>query len=265
MVIAGIGAGALGALLGLGGGIILVPLLNAGLGLPFGHATGLSLVGVLATSSSVAVASSSRRLLNPRLALTLLIFSVGGAKLGAALLGAFSERTFQFIFGATAALVAVVMLARLDKRNVIAQTEVDPGALGGTFFDDDSRQSVVYRVRRLPFAAVASSGAGLLASFAGLGGGILVVPALNSWCGVPIRVAAATSAYMIGITAVPAVIGHALQGHLQRIELAGAICVGVLAGYRAGLWLSSRVNVRALKILMAILLVFVAGKYLFFL
>ena len=263
MVIAGVAAGSLGALLGLGGGIILVPLLNAGLGLPFGDAAGLSLVGVLATSSSVSVASASRKLLNPRLAIVLLVFSVGGATLGAIWLDALSDRTFELIFGSTAAIVAGVMVARLDRRNVLPDA-VRPGVLGGAFLDDDTRFQVVYRVRRLPIAATASVAAGVLASFVGVGGGILIVPALNTWCGVPIRVAAATSAYMIGITAVPGVVGHGLEGHLGGVELAGAICVGVLIGYRLGLGLSARVNVRSLKLLMAVLLAFVAGEYLFF-
>lgn len=264
LVVAGVAAGALGALLGLGGAIVLVPLLNAGFGLPIGEAAALSLVGVLATSSSVAVASTSRRLLNPRLALALLVFSVGGARVAAGLLDAFSDRIFELMFGSTAAVVSLVMVARLDRRNVLVPSAVAPGAFGGAIYDEDSRQDVAYRVRRLPLAAGASGVAGLLASFVGLGGGILVVPALNAWCGVPIRVAAATSAYMIGITAVPAVVGRVLAGDLHRVEYAGAICVGVLLGYRAGLWLSARVNVRSLKLLMAVLLALVAGEYLFF-
>jgi uncharacterized membrane protein YfcA len=264
MVLAGAAAGALGALLGLGGGIILVPLLNAGFGLPFQEAAAISLVGVLATSSSVSAASASRRLLNPRLAVTLLVFSVSGAKFGASLLDAIPEPVFEKIFGVTAALVAAVMIGRLDKRNVRPTASVETGVLGGHFFDEDTKSDVVYRVRRLPLAAGASLAAGVLASFLGVGGGILVVPALNSWCGVPIRVAAATSAFMIGITAVPGVVGHWTLGHLSDFQIAGAVCAGVLVGYRVGLVLSSRVRVVWLKSLMAVLLLFVAGKYLFF-
>jgi hypothetical protein len=264
MVLAGGVAGALGALLGLGGGIILVPLLHAGMGLPFGTAATISLVGVLATSSSAAIASNSGGLFNPRLAVVLLVFSVGGATVGASMLDRIADRTFELIFGIMAAVVAAVMLARLDKRNVMSSPVVVPDMLGGGFFDDDSGQQVVYRVRRLPLAFSASAAAGVLASFLGVGGGILVVPALNSWCGVPIRVAAATSAFMIGITAVPAVVGHWIHGDLQDFQLAAATCVGVLAGYPAGVLVSSRVDVRVLKVLMAVLLLFVAGKYLFF-
>jgi hypothetical protein len=228
----------------------------------FGEAAGLSLVGVLATSSSVSVASASRSLLNPRLALVLLTFSVGGATLAADWLDVFAERTFELIFGLTAALVAMAMIARLDKRNVLLASVSQPGALGGEFYDEDIERRVVYRLRRLPLAAAAAAGAGMLASLVGVGGGILIVPALNSWCGVPIRVAAATSAFMIGITAIPGVVGHWREGNLQQVELAAVICLGVLAGYRIGLRTSARVEVRALKLLLAGLLLLVAGKYL---
>lgn len=265
MLLAGVAAGSLGALLGLGGGIILVPLLNAGLGMPFSEAAAISLVGVLATSASVSAASASRRLLNARLAALLLVFSVGGAKVGAGVLDVIPDAVFEKIFGVTAAVVAIAMVARLDKRNVKSAASLGTGVLGGQFFDDDTQLDAAYRVRRLPLAAGSSVGAGVLASFLGIGGGILVVPALNSWCGVPIRVAAATSAFMIGVTAVPGVVAHWSLGHLSDLQLVGAVCVGVLVGYRLGLSLSARVGVVWLKGIMAVLLLFVAGKYLFFL
>lgn len=262
LLTAGVVAGVLGGLLGLGGGIILVPLLNAGLGLPFREAAAVSLVGVLATSSSVAASSRGRSLLNERLASVLLVFSVGGATIGARLLDVFSDATYERIFGATAVVVAVVMLARLEKRNVLAPAG-DEGALGGHLFDPDTGRQVSYRLRRLPLAAGTSFAAGVLASFVGVGGGILIVPVLNAWCGVPIRVAAAVSAFMIGITAVPGAIAHWAGGYLGDFHLAGACCLGVLAGFRLGQLLSHRVKVRWLKMLMSALLLGVAVEYLF--
>lgn len=259
---AGVAAGCLGALLGIGGGVLLVPLLNAGMGLPFGQARGVSLVGVLATSASVAATSATRRLLNLRLAIVLLVFSVSGATFGAKVLDLLSEATYKKIFGVTAAVIAVVMLQRLDKRNVRAAGDVGTGVLGGHFYDEDTRVDVSYRVRRLPLAAAASFSAGVLASLLGIGGGILIVPVLNSWCGVPMRVAAATSAFMIGITAMPGSIAHYAAGYLTDFRLAAAASLGVLAGYQIGLMLGPRTPVRGLKLLMAGVLVVVAAKYL---
>ena len=119
-----------------------------------------------------------------------------------------------------------------------------------------------YRVRRLPLAVASAGAAGIVSTLAGVGGGILIVPALNSWCGVPLRAAAATSAFMIGVTAVPGVVSHYRLGHLTDFDLVAATVLGVLAGTRGGLWLSGRVPVKWLKILMAVILAVVGIEYL---
>jgi uncharacterized membrane protein YfcA len=262
-MLAGVAAGGLGALLGIGGGVILVPLINAGLGRPFREAAAVSLVAVLATSASVAASTETRRLLNVRLAIVLLIFSVTGATFGAKVLHLMSEQTYERIFGATAALIALGMLQRLDKRNIrSAETVADPGVLGGRFYDEDTRTEVIYHPRRLPLAMFSAFSAGMLASFLGIGGGILVVPSLNSWCGVPMRVAAATSAFMIGITAIPGAIAHYHLGYLGDFRFAAAASLGVLVGYRIGVSLGLKTPVRGLKLLMAGMLSLVAMRYL---
>jgi uncharacterized membrane protein YfcA len=87
---------------------------------------------------------------------------------------------------------------------------------------------------------------------------------LNSWCGVPLRAAAATSAFLIGITAVPGVIGHSRMGDLTLPALAAAAVLGVFAGTRGGLWVSARAPVRSMKTLMAGILAVVGVWYFFF-
>ena len=261
---AGAVAGCLGALVGIGGGIILVPLLNAVMGLSFREATAISLVGVLATSSSAAMGPSVGRLINPRLAVALLFFSVSGASLGAKVLDVFSDETYKLIFGLTAVAIAALMFGRLNRRNVLPLGDVDTGVLGGVFHDSDSGRDVAYRVKRLPLAAAISFTAGVLASFIGIGGGIVIVPVLNSLCGVPLRVAAATSVLMIGVTAVPGVVAHWAGGHLGDFHVAGATALGVLGGFQFGLWLSPRAPVRWLKVVLAGILAAVAVQYLVF-
>jgi uncharacterized membrane protein YfcA len=252
-------AGCLGALVGIGGGVLLVPILNTVIGLPFNEATAVSLVGVLATSSSAGL--SNRRLLNARLAVLLLFFSVSGSTLGAGLLMRFSESTYKLVFGLTAALIAGVMFVRLNRRNVLP-ADADPGVLGGRIHDHDTGEDAVYRVNRVPLAAGVSFGAGVLTSFVGIGGGILIVPLLNSLCGVPLRAAAATSVLMIGVTAVPSLAAHWAHGFLGDYHLAGMTAVGVLMGFQIGLGISPRAQVRSLKLIMAGILVIVAARYL---
>ena len=100
----------------------------------------------------------------------------------------------------------------------------------------------------------------MLATLIGIGGGIVIVPVLNSLCGVPMRVAAATSAFMIGVTTVPGAIARWTRGDLGDFHLAAGTALGVFAGYQLGVWLSTRAPVRTLKLLMAAILSVVAAN-----
>ena len=262
-LIGGVVAGFLGALLGIGGGVFLVPLLNGLLGLSFYQARGISLVGVLGTSASAAMARPGRRLLNPRLAIFLLLFSVSGASLGAILSDTFSDRVYEVIFGASMAAVAVLMLARRNIRNVLPPETKDVGMFGGRFHDDDGGGEVAYRFKRLPVAMSVSFLAGALASLIGIGGGVVMVPTLNTLCGVPIRVAAATSVLMIGVTAVPGVVASWQNGFLDDYHLAALTSLGALVGFQIGLRAGPSFPVKWLKVFMAGLLTVVAVQYLF--
>ena len=264
-MLAGVAAGTLGSVLGLGGGVFLVPVLDKAVGLPFLTAAAVSLCSVIGTSTAVSMLAASRQLLNLRLGVTLLMASVLGASLAGRALeyGMITTGTSERVFGATALLIAGVMLSRLDRRNVISDPVATVGVLGGRFHEAESGGAVSYRLRRLPVALASAAVAGMVSTIAGVGGGILIVPALNSWCGVPLRAAAATSAFMIGVTAVPGVVEHYQLGHLTNLELVAAAVLGVLAGTRGGMWLSGRLPVKSLKILMAAILGIVGVEYSF--
>lgn len=262
-VLTGAVAGCLGALVGIGGGVLLVPLLNGFFGLPFREAAAVSLVGVLGTAAGAAAAKSNRQLVNPRLAITLLAFSVSGAVIATFAVPYFSERVREITFGVTSAVIATTMLLRVNKRNVLPPGEHDLGILGARIHDADTGADVEYRVKRLPIAMAVAHVAGMLATFIGIGGGILIVPTLNSMCGVPMRAAAATSVLMIGVTAVPGVATYWRLGFLGDFQLAALVTLGVLAGFKVGTAIGPRAKVFWLKILLAAILTGVAVQYLF--
>jgi uncharacterized membrane protein YfcA len=259
---AGAIAGTLGAMLGIGGGVLLVPLLNVGLGLPFEDAAGISLMAVMATSNMVAASGRARRVINLRLGMLMQIAAVAGALSGALVVERLPIVGLYLLFATVTAGIAAVTMTRLDRRNVILDSSVDPGVLGGRFHDQESGCDVVYRVRRLPAALCVAAGSGVVSGLLGIGGGILQVPALNSWCGVPIRAAAATSAAMLGITALGSAPIYLERGHVAA-PLAAAAVLGVIAGTRLGLRLSERSNVRSLKTLMAGVLTVVSVAYFY--
>ena len=199
--VAGTVSGSLGALLGLGGGVFLVPFLNLVMGFPFSVAAAISLTTVIATSSSVSAGRAGQQLINMKLGMLLEVATAAGSFLGGVTAQLIAQSVLQKLFGVVSAVVALIMLTRLQRRNVILDPSADPGVLGGRFYEQESGGIVTYRVKRLPVAIVASFVAGNVSSLLGIGGGIIKVPVLNAWCGVPLRAAAATSALMIGVTA----------------------------------------------------------------
>jgi uncharacterized membrane protein YfcA len=187
-----------------------------------------------------------------------------GAIGGTYILDYISPRTREQIFGGTALAVAMVIVSRLNYRNLLPGHIDDVGFLGGWVQDPDTGELAAYRLKRVPLALSVAGGAGVISTIAGIGGGVLVVPALNSWCGVPMRVAAATSAVILGVTAFPGVIDNFADGHLTQPLVAAGAVLGVLAGSRAGFWIGSKTTARSLKILLAVVLAVVASEYLFF-
>jgi len=255
--VAGVIAGAMGSLLGLAGGVFLVPFLNLGLNFSFPVAAAISLTTVIATSSSVSAVRSREHVINLRLGMLLEVVTAGGSLLGGITAQLIDPAHLQKLFGLTMAAIAATMMTRLNRRNVILDPSVDPGSLGGRYVEQESGGEVRYRVKRLPLAMIASFVAGNVSSLLGIGGGVIKVPVLNAWCGVPLRVAAATSAFMIGVTATPGAIIYYGRGQLIP-ALAAAAVLGVQLGSWRALQLAPKVPAKWLKLLMAIVLGIVA-------
>jgi uncharacterized membrane protein YfcA len=255
---AGAVAGALGALLGLGGGIFLVPFLNLGFNFPITAAAAISLTTVIATSSTVSAGRTGKQLINMRFGMLLEVATAAGSLFGGVTAQFLAQSTLQRLFGAVAVVVAVIMLTRLRRRNVILDPAADPGVLGGRFYDEESGCPVTYRIKRLPVAIVASFLAGNVSSLLGIGGGIIKVPILNAWCGMPLRAAAATSAFMIGVTATAGAVIYYGRGEIVPV-LAAAAVLGVQLGSWGGMRFGQRASAKWLKILMALVLIVVSG------
>jgi uncharacterized protein len=258
---AGVISGSLGALLGLGGGVFLVPFLNLVLGFPFTAAAAISLTTVIATSSSVSAGRAGKQLINMKLGMLLEVATAGGSFLGGITAQLVAQSLLQRLFGIVAAIVAVIMLTRLRRRNVILDPTADPGVLGGRYYEAESGTTVTYRVKRLPVAVTASFLAGNVSSLLGIGGGIIKVPILNAWCGIPLRAAAATSAFMIGVTATAGAVIYYGRGQLEP-ALAAVAVLGVQLGSWGGMRFGAAASAKWLKILMAFVL-FVVSVMMF--
>ena len=257
LALVGAGTGLVGAMLGLGGGVFLVPLLTLALGVPIRLAVAASLISVIATASASSTVNLEKGLVNMRLGMALEVATTIGGLAGSIMAALLTQRQLFLIFGATLAVMGAVMALRSRTRNVIADLEVEPGRLGGRIQEAD--RTYVYRVRRLPLGLVFSLVAGAISGLLGLGGGIIKVPVLNAFCGIPIRVAAATSAFMIGVTAAASAFIYFGRGDVA-LPMTAAIAVGALPGSLLGAHLSHRVEARSLKILMAFVLLMVGAQ-----
>jgi uncharacterized membrane protein YfcA len=253
----GAASGTLGALLGLGGGVFLVPFLNLVLGFPFSAAAAISLTTVIATSSTVSASRAGKQLINMKLGMLLEVATAAGSFLGGVTAHLIAQSLLQKLFGFVAVVVAIIMLTRLRRRNVILDPAANPGLLGGRYFEDESGAEVIYRVKRLPVAIAASFVAGNVSSLLGIGGGIIKVPILNAWCGIPLRAAAATSAFMIGVTATAGATIYYGHGQLEP-ALAAVAVLGVQLGSWGGLRFGAAASAKWLKVMMAIILFIVS-------
>jgi uncharacterized membrane protein YfcA len=254
LVLTGAATGLVGSLLGLGGGVFLVPLLTVSFGVPIRAAIAASLISVIATGSASATVNLGRGLVNLRLGLVLEVATSLGGLAGGLMSSALTQRQLFLSFAATLAVMGVVMAVRANRRNVIADAAVDPGRLGGRLQEGET--TYVYRVKRLPLALAASAVAGSISGLLGLGGGIVKIPVLASFCGIPIKVAAATSTFMIGVTAAASAFIHFSRGNVV-LPLAAAISLGSLPGSLIGARLSEHVQARSLKVIMAFVLLLV--------
>ena len=274
----GIAAGAFGSLLGLGGGLLIVPLLTLGFGLPLREAVGVSLVCVIVTSSASAGVYLQRRQANLRLGMVLELFTGLGAVVGGAIAFLLDERLLAGIFAALLAYMAFSMLRSARRpAPAAASDEGPPGDIDSDDQgeadaaidaepDDDARtvdaDAATLGLRpealtRMPFAAVASIGAGIASALLGIGGGLIKVPLMHLALGVPLRIATATSNLMVGITASTSAIVYLLRGGIDPFA-AGPTAVGVFIGASLGSRLGHRVDLRLLRLLFVAVMVYTA-------
>jgi uncharacterized membrane protein YfcA len=247
--------GALGALLGLGGGVFLVPLLALGFHLQPRTAVAASLVAVIASSSATTMVNVRRGLVNVPLAFTLLLTTSFGSLAGGTIAQHISTRALYAIFAATLFVVAIIVTSRSKTRNVIDKVDLDVGVLGGHV--EEEGKTLSYVMKRVPLAMTVSLMAGAISGLLGVGGGVIQVPILNSFCGIPIRVAAATSAFMIGPTAAVSAFIYLGRGDMNPL-ITAAVALGSLPGSILGAWLSKKMPVRSIKGVLATSLILVA-------
>ena len=249
-------AGFVGALFGLGGGVLIIPFLTLVEGVPVPLAVGASIVSVVATSSASAATYVQDRLTNLRLGMFLEIGTVAGAITGA-FVALYLPASALFILFGLILLYATIIMIRA--RGVDFPDNVKPDktsrilALGSQYEDHSLNRVVKYEVTRTPLTVFIGYAAGIVSGLLGVGGGIINVPTMNLVSKVPVKVASATSNFMIGVTAAASASVYLLRGDVHPL-LASPLIIGVAGGALLGTRVLKVTPPTRVKVAFAILL-----------
>jgi len=238
LAVMGVGAGVLGAILGIGGGMIITPVLTIMMGLDIKYAIGASIISVIATSSGSTIAYLKDDMLNLRVAMFLEIATTVGAIMGALLVGVFSSNFLYVLFGFFLLYSTYNMIRKLmDKKGEVVYSGHDPIVdkfkLASTYYDKAEQKQIDYSMKNVPGGFVMMWAAGLASGLLGIGSGAFKVIAMDTIMKMPLKPSSATSNLMMGVTAAASATVYFFNGSI-RPDIAAPLAIGVLVGATVG-------------------------------
>lgn len=265
-LIVALSSGFLGALLGLGGGVIMVPLLVFILDVPIHIAAGASIVAVVATSSVSASVYVRNEITNMRLGMFLEMATTLGAVTGASIMVGISESILRVILALSLLYAAIIMWHQMRStgRSWVPM-ENDWLArrlnLGSSYFDATENETIDYGVSRSFPTFIISYFAGIVSGLLGIGGGGIKVPAMNVVSSVPMKAAVATSNFMIGVTAAASALVYIKNGFCDGFVTAPVV-LGTLVGSFFGAKVAIQVKGVVLKKIFIVILLVLGARML---
>ncbi|HEY5521480.1 MAG TPA: sulfite exporter TauE/SafE family protein [Candidatus Limnocylindrales bacterium] len=252
-------AGLLGALGGVGGGLIIVPVLTLVFGVDIHVAAGASIVSVIATSSGAAVAFLRDGWANIRIAMFLQIATVIGAIVGALVAPDVPAQILLLTLGIVLLISVAMQVARLnDEPGAEAPAaSPDPLRLGGEYFSLRLQRQIDYRPTRVSAGFAMMAVAGVISGLLGIGSGALKVLAMDGLMRLPMKVSSATSNFMIGVTAAASVGIYVARGYVDA-RLVAPVTLGILVGAVVGARLLPRLTNRHVRLVFVPVLLAIA-------
>ncbi|WDT66828.1 sulfite exporter TauE/SafE family protein [Companilactobacillus crustorum] len=253
LLIMGVGAGILGAILGIGGGMIITPVLTIMMGLDIKYAIGASIISVIATSSGSTIAYLKDDMLNLRVAMFLEIATTIGAIMGALLVGVFSSNFLYVLFGFFLLYSTYNMIRKLfDKKGESVYTGHDPIVdkfkLASTYYDKAEQKQIDYSMKNVPGGFIMMWAAGLASGLLGIGSGAFKVIAMDTIMKMPLKPSSATSNLMMGVTAAASATVYFFNGSI-RPDIAAPLAIGVLVGATVGARLMQVLKPRVIRMI----------------
>jgi len=260
LFIISIAAGVLGSLIGLGGGVVVVPVLTLLFHVDIRLAIGASIVSVIATSSGAAAAYVRDRMTNLRAGMFLEIATTTGAVSGAYLTTLLPARVLFVLFGVVMAYSAVATYRKrhADQPLTVSHDRIaNAMRLHGAYFDEATGQEVVYKVAGTKPGLAIMYVAGLVSALLGIGSGALKVPAMDLAMHLPMKVSTATSNFMIGVTAAASAGVYFARGQIDPI-IAAPVAAGVLGGATVGAKVLGKIENKTVRLIFVIVLIVIA-------
>lgn len=258
-------AGFLGSLLGLGGGIIITPVLTLLFGFDIKYAIGASIVSVIATSSGAAIAYLKDKVTNVRIGMFLEIGTTLGAITGAYLSGIIHPKFLYIIFGLLLLYSAAMMLKK-SKDELPQHVKMHPLAeklaLNGEYYDKVLGQQVAYNVDGVYGGLGMMYVAGVISGLLGIGSGSFKVMAMDLVMKLPLKVSSATSNFMIGVTAAASAGVYFLRGDIDP-KIAAPVAIGVLFGAMIGTRFMQNLKSKTLRLIFVPVLAIVSVEMIF--
>lgn len=255
-----IAAGLLGSLVGLGGGVLIVPLLTLVFGFPIYFAIGASIISVIATSSGAAAAYVKDHMTNLRVGMFLELATTIGAICGAFLAGLLAPALLSIIFGVILLVSAAPLVFKLGEelpQDVKNDRWANWLRLNGSYPDHHLHHNVSYEVTRTPIGLAMMYVAGLISGLLGIGSGTFKVLALDVAMRLPMKVSTTTSNFMIGVTAAASAGIYFSRGDIPPL-IAAPVALGILLGALVGARLLAHLSNRVLRIIFLAVIVVAA-------
>ncbi|HEY5464231.1 MAG TPA: sulfite exporter TauE/SafE family protein [Hanamia sp.] len=255
-------AGLLGSLTGLGGGVVIIPMLTLLFGVDIHYAIGASLVSVIATSSGAAAAYVKEGISNIRIGMFLEIATTSGAVAGAMIAIYAPTHIIAVIFGFVLIFSAAISLKK--KNEIVIQT--DGGKIAKALKMNSSYPTaegiVNYNVQHVPAGFFMMIVAGIISGLLGIGSGALKVIAMDHFMKLPFKVSTTTSNFMIGVTAAASAGIYLERGYINP-GLAMPVVLGVIAGAFTGSKILVKADAKGLRILFAFVITFLAIQMIY--
>jgi len=246
-----IAAGLLGSLVGLGGGVLIVPLLTLVFRLPITFAIGASIISVIATSSGAAAAYVRDRLTNMRVGMFLELATTTGAICGAIVAVLIAPGILSVIFGFILIISAAPLVFKIGEelpQGVVNDSWANKLHLASSYPDQHLGREVSYQVTHTPFGLAMMYVAGLISGLLGIGSGTFKVLALDALMRLPMKVSTTTSNFMIGVTAAASAGIYFSRGEIPPL-LAAPVALGVLIGALTGARLLTHLSNKTLRLI----------------